>query len=169
MASSEASTKLFDALNEGYDALIDAVRAANDRGHRVSTALLEDAQRGQREAVDLAKKWAEAPFDLVGFYSSVVDVSSKAQGRSLEVARQWFGEMADAQQETREVLQRMIRANRSAGEAAVKVARGFFTRASEAVQSASQASTAPSGDGRRTREPAKTAEAVTDESGDAGL
>jgi hypothetical protein len=165
MASNDAPKKFFDAVNEGYDAFIDAVRAASDRGHRVSTALIEDAQRSQRETIDLAKKWAEAPLDVVGFYSSVVDVSTRAQSRSLEAARQWFGEMADAQQETREVLQRMITANRQAGEAAVQVARGLFSRASEAVQSASTAAL-PSGDGRRTREPAR---AESDSSGDAGL
>ena len=159
MASNDASAKFFDALNEGYDALIDAVRATNDRGHRVSTALIEDAQRGQREAVDLTRKWIEAPLDVVGLSGSVIDTATKAQSRSLEATRQWFGEMADAQKESRQMLQRLVGAGRGAGEAAVSGARGFFNRASEVVQSSTQSNTTPGGDGRRgAREPARSAE-----------
>ncbi len=149
MAGNDASVRFFDAVNEGYDALIDAVRIVNDRGHRVSTALIEDAQRGQRETVELAKKWAEAPLDVVGLSGSVIDTTTKAQSRSIEVARQWFGEMADAQQETRQALQRVLNASRSAGEASVSGARGFFDRASEVVQTAAQPAGARVSDGRK--------------------
>lgn len=152
MASNDATVKFFSALNEGYDAFIDSIRAANDRGHRMSTAVIEDVQRGQREAVELATKWAEAPLDFTSLSSSLADASSKAQNRSLEVTRQLFGEMAEAQEESREVFQKVVNANRSAGEAAVGVVRGYFTRASEAVQSATQSPGANGGDGRSTGE-----------------
>ncbi len=165
MAGNDATVKFFSAMNEGYDAFIDTIRAANDRGHRMSTALIEDVQRGQREAVELATKWAEAPLDLASLSSSLADASTKAQNRSLEVTRQLFGEMAEAQEKSREVFQRVVNANRSAGEAAIGVARGFFTRASEAVQSAAQSTAATGADGRRTaREPSRTAQAANDES-----
>ena len=143
MAGNEAAGKFFDALNESSDALIDAIRAANDRGHRVSTAVIESAQEGQREAVELAKKWIGAPFDLAGFYSTLIESATRAQGRALEVTRQWFGELADAQKETREILQRVVKANRAVNEASADVARGVFSRATEVVQSTSL------GDGRR--------------------
>ena len=152
MAGNDATVKFFGAMNEGYDAFIDTIRAANDRGHRMSTALIEDVQRGQREAVELATKWAEAPLDLASLSSSIADASTKAQNRSLEVTRLLFGEMAEAQEESREVFQRVVNANRSVGEAAIGVARGFFTRASEAVQSATQSPGANGGDGRSTGE-----------------
>lgn len=161
MAGNEATTKFFEALNEGSDALIDAVRAANDRGHRVTTAFIEEAQEGQREAVELAKKWVAAPFDIAGFYSSLIESTTKAQGRALDITRQWFGEMADAQKEAREIIQRMVKANRRANEATIDFARGIFNRASEAVQ------TTTTGDGRRAareprepRESPKTAEVM---------
>lgn len=155
MTGSDAATKYIEALNQGSDAFIDAVRAANDRGHRFSTALLEQAQEGQREAVELAKKWAATPFDFFALYSSLLETTSKGQSRALDVTRQWFGELADAQKESREYLQRMVAANRTAGEATVELARGVFTRASEAVQSATE------GNGRRAiREPARTSEAA---------
>lgn len=138
MADSSASAKFFEAMNDGFDAFIDAVRAANDRGHRVSAALIENAQQGQREAVGLAKQWAQAPLDVAGLSSSVVDVTTKAQGRSLDATRQWFGELAGAQEEYRQLIQRVIQSNRAAGEAAAEMARGWFSRAGEAVQSLSK-------------------------------
>jgi hypothetical protein len=69
--------------------------------------------------------------------------------------------MADAQQESREVLQRIVNANRNVNEAAVEMARGMFTRAGEAVQSVGRTSNSSSGDGRRTalREGAREASA----------
>ena len=149
MAGTDASEKFYAAINEGYDALVDAVRAVNDRGHRISTALIEDAQRGQRETADLAKKWVEAPLDFVGFSGSLIDTTTKAQSRSIEAARQWFGEMAEAQQETRQALQRVLTASRSAGEASVIGARGIFDRTSDAVQSAVQPTAAKASDGRK--------------------
>jgi len=134
MAGNEAEGKFFEAMNESSDALIDAVRAANDRTHRFSTALIEQAQESQRETVELAKKWMAAPFDVLGFYGALVESATKTQGRALEVTRQWFGELAEAQKETRDIVQRIITANRSAGAASVDLARGAVTRATEAVQ-----------------------------------
>lgn len=164
MAGNDASAKFFEALNESYDALIDTIKAANERGHRVSASVIEDAQRGQREAVDLAKTWIDAPLDAAGFYSALLEATTKAQSRSLDVTRQWFNELGDAQKETREVLQRMANANRTAGEAAVDLARGAFSRTGEVIRSASQVAAnatnaAEAGDGRRTRETAKAAQA----------
>ena len=152
MAGNDATTKIFDALNESSDALIDAVRAANDRTHRFSTALIEQAQEGQREAVELTKKWMAAPFDLLSLYGVFIENSTKAQRRTLDVTRQWFGELSDAQKETREVLQRVVSANRHAGEATMEFARGLFSRG-EAAQ--------PAGDGngrKPARETAKSSE-----------
>lgn len=158
MAANEAAEKLYGALNEGSDALIDAVRAANDRGHRFTTALIEQAQESQRDAVELTKKWAEAPFDFLGLLSSLSETTTKAQGRALDATRQWFGEMADAQKETRDLIQHMLNANRAASEAGVDMARGMFSRATEAVTAATD------GNGRRTaREAAKATTANSDD------
>jgi hypothetical protein len=149
MASKESTNKLFEAVNDGSDAWIDAIRAANDRAHRISTAVLQEVQEGQRESVELAKRWADAPLDIFGFYSAVIESTTKAQGRALDVTRQWFGEMADVQKETRQVSQRLMNANRTAGEAFLDYARGVFSQASQVIST--------NGDNRRsaTREPAK--------------
>ena len=146
MAGNDAAQKFFEAMNESSDALIDGVRAASDRGHRLSAALIEQAQEGQREAAEFARKWANAPFDFSGLFSSLVDSTTKAQGRVVEGARQWFNEMGEVQKETREIVQRVIDANRKANEAGVEVVRGMFSRAGEAVQSITD------GNGRTARE-----------------
>jgi len=146
MAGNDAAQKYFEAMNESSDALIDGVRAASDRGHRLSAALIEQAQEGQREAAEFARKWANAPFDFSGLFSSLVESTTKAQGRVVEGARQWFNEMGEVQKETREIVQRVIDANRKANEAGVEMARGMFSRAGEAVQSITD------GNGRTARE-----------------
>jgi hypothetical protein len=160
-----SANRVYDSLNDGYDAIIDAVRAANDRGHRVSTALIEDAQRSQREAVDLVKRWADAPLDILGLYSAFVENTTKAQSRALEATREWFGELANAQQESRQVIQRIATANRAAGEAAMDAARGAFSRAGEVVQNANRSATATAtaADGRRTRETTRTPDSDSDD------
>ncbi|MCH8025742.1 MAG: hypothetical protein IH866_03000 [Chloroflexi bacterium] len=152
MAANEATEKLFDAINESSDAMIDAVRAASDRGHRFSAAVIEQAQESQREAVELTRKWIDAPLDFLGLLTSMTETTTKAQGRALDSTRQWFDEMGEAQKESREVIQRVVNANRAAGEATVELTRGIFTRANEAVQSATV------GNGRKA---AKTTAAVT--------
>lgn len=136
MAANEATGKLFDAMNESSDAMIDAVRAASDRGHRFSAAVIEQAQESQREAVELTRKWIDAPLDFLGLLTSMTETTTKAQGRALDATRQWFGEMGEAQKESRDMIQRIVNANRAAGEATVELTRGIFTRANEAVQSA---------------------------------
>ena len=160
MAANEATTKLFDAMNESSDAVVDAVRAANDRGHRFSTAFIEQAQEGQREAVELTRKWIDAPLDFLGLLSSMTETTTKAQGRALDATRQWFGEMAEAQQESRDVIQRMVNANRAVGEATVELTRGIFTRANDAVQSAT------AGNGRKAVKAPATASKSADSSAD---
>ena len=160
MAANEATAKLFDAMNESSDALVDAVRAANDRGHRFSTALIEQAQESQREAVELTRKWIDAPLDFLGLLTSITETTTKAQGRALDATRQWFGEMAEAQQESRDVIQRMVNANRAAGEATVELTRGIFSRANEAVQSAT------AGNGRKAAKAGATVSKSADSSAD---
>jgi hypothetical protein len=150
MAGNDASAKFFEAVNESSDTLIDAIRAGNDRNHRIATGMIEEAQEGQRELVDLAKKWVANPLDILGFYSSIVDSTTKAQARGLDITRQWFAEMAAMQKETRQVLQKLATANRNAGEASLDVARGMFSR------TAAQVNAGTNGDGRRaSRETAK--------------
>ncbi|MBF6600803.1 MAG: hypothetical protein IVW36_09875 [Dehalococcoidia bacterium] len=123
MAQNEAIDKYFEALTDSYDAIIDAIKAGNERGLRVSSSLLSEAQRGQREAVQLGRKFAGDPTDVRGFYRAMMESTTKAQGRALELTRQMFDELSESGSETRDTIEKVVKAQRAAGEAAVAAAR----------------------------------------------
>lgn len=129
-----AVDKYFDALTQSYDAIIDAIKAGNERGYRISNNLLAEAQRGQRESVELGKKFAEDPTDVAGFYRALMESSTKAQGRTLELARQMFDEFSETRTEGREVIEKVIKAQRSAGEAAIEATRDVASTAADRVR-----------------------------------
>ena len=129
-----AVDKYFDALTESYDAIIDAIKLANERGFRLSNNLLAEAQKGQRESVDLGKKFADDITDVAGFYRAAMESATKAQGRTLEFARQVFDELSQSRDETRVVVEKVFNAQRAAGEAAVEAARDVASTAGERVR-----------------------------------
>src|SRR5438093_1069264 len=83
MPRTENVDKFFTAVNEAYDALLDAAKSANDRGYRVSRQLIDEVERDQREAIDLTRRIASSPRDVSGFYTAPVlrGVSFSAFGR----------------------------------------------------------------------------------------
>ena len=129
-----ATDKYFDALTDSYDAIIDAIKIGNERGFRLSNNLLAEAQKGQREAVDLGKKLAEDPTDISGYYKSMMESATKAQGRTLEFARQVFDELSTSRDETRQVFEKVFTSQRAAGEAAVEAARDMASTTGERVK-----------------------------------
>ncbi len=135
--------KFFDAVDDAYDVLMDTLKAGTDRGYRVSKGLIEQAQKGQQESLKLARTIATSPTDIAKGSSAVVETVTNAQGRVLEVSRQWVDEALDSQQEGREALRRLIEANRRAGEATIEASRGLFGRARERAREVAR--TGPSG------------------------
>jgi hypothetical protein len=130
---SEAEEKFFDALNESYDALLGAIEGGSERGYRVSKEFIEEARKAQRDAVELGKKLVGAPTDVAGFYGALVEASSKAQSRTVELAREWLGELGESGKEARDAIQKVMKANEAAARAAVDAARSGFARAREAA------------------------------------
>ncbi len=129
-----AVDRYFDALSESYDAIIEAAKAGNERGFRASNNLLAEAQRGQRESVELGKKFAEDPTDIGGFYRAVMESTTKAQGRALELTRQMFDELSESRTETRDVIEKVVKAQRAAGEAAVEAVRDVASVTADRVR-----------------------------------
>jgi len=126
--------KYFDALTESYDAIIEAIKMGNERGFRISNNLLAEAQKGQREAVEVGKRLAEDPTDLAGAYRAMMESATKAQGRTLEFARQVFDELSQSRDESRQVWEKVFTAQRTAGEAAVEAARDVASTAGERIR-----------------------------------
>ena len=129
-----AIDKYFEALTESYDALLEAIKLGNERGYRVSNNLLAEAQRGQRESVELGKKFATDPTDIGGFYRAAMESTTKAQGRALELARQMFDELSESRSEARETIEKVVKSQRAAGEAAIEAARDVAGVAVERVR-----------------------------------
>jgi len=129
-----AIDKYFEALTESYDAIIEAVKASNERGYRITSNLIAEAQRGQREQVELGKAFAADPTDFGGFFRAAMESTTKAQGRALELARQLFDELNESRSEGRETFEKVIRAQRSAGEAAVEAARDVTSTTVERIR-----------------------------------
>src|SRR5437867_3018861 len=133
MSRTENVDKFFDAVTIAYDALLDAAKSSNERGYRVSRRLIDEIERGQREAIDLTRRLAESPRDVSGFYSSALRTVTDSQGRALELTRQLLDEVSDGQREGRETMRRVIDANRNAGQAAIEATRDTVNRAGRAV------------------------------------
>ncbi len=66
MSKTESQEKFFDALNDSYEAIIEAIKAGNERGYRFSKTLIEEVEKGQGEVLELAKKWALYRQDYCG-------------------------------------------------------------------------------------------------------
>jgi hypothetical protein len=152
MPQTSSIDKFFNAIDDAYDVILDTVKAGADRGHRVSKGLIEQTQKGQREALELAHTVATSPTDLGKASGAVVETLTKTQGRVLETSRQWLDEALDSQQEGREALRRWIDANREAGEAVVEASRGMFGRAQERAREAIR----PDRDGSRAKAQSET-------------
>ncbi len=129
-----AADKYFEALTESYDAIIEAVKAGNERGYRISNNLIQEAQKGQREAVELGRKFADDPTDIGGFYRGLMESATAAQGRALELARQMFDELSESRTESRDVIEKVVKAQRVAGEAAVEAARDVASVTADRVR-----------------------------------
>ena len=128
--------KFFDAVNDVYDTLLDAVKTSNDRGYRVSRKLIDEVERGQRDVIDTARRFATAPGDVAGFYSTAVRSVTDAQGRALELTRQFLDEVTDSGREARDTIRKVVEANREAGQAAIGATREAVQKTAPAVEQA---------------------------------
>lgn len=136
MAKTENVDKFFDAVNDVYDTLLDAVKSANDRGYRISRKLIDEVERGQRDTLDLTRQAASSPRDVSGFYSAAVRNVTDAQGRALELTRQFLDEVTDGGREARDTVRKVIEANRDAGQAAIGATRDVVQKTAPRVEQA---------------------------------
>ena len=125
--------KFFDAINETYGAFISGIEAAEERGHRVSQRLLNEARKSEEEVSALARTWVDAPSSVYENLEAMIDAQTRARHRALELARDSLKGAEAYRAEVREALRRMIRANRTGADAVVDVARSATSRAARQV------------------------------------
>src|SRR3990172_1868528 len=142
MAQKSSADKFFDAVDNAYDVVLDTLKAGVDRGYRVSKGLIEQAQTGQHEALELAQSVAKAPTNVANATGAVVQTLTKTQGRVLQISPPWIDEKPHPPQQTPPAApaprgagggapRRLSAANRRAGEAVIEPPRGLFGRARE--------------------------------------
>lgn len=136
MATKTVATrdKFFDAINECFDAFITGLEATEERGHKASRNLLDETRKGERELAALAKTWVDTPTSFFENFGAMIDLQTRAQVRTLELARDALQEAGAYRADLQEAMQRMIRANRQAAEALVEAARTATSQAAEQAE-----------------------------------
>lgn len=129
----ERINRLFDNVNESQDAFLDVMRSGNERAYRFSKIVIEEAGRTQREQAELAKQWMEAPLDPIGLTKSAMDTFTRRQRRRLELGRTFVSDIASIREETRDVVQRVVDANREAVSVGVAAGRDAASSAGQEI------------------------------------
>lgn len=123
--ANEQAQKYYDSLIASYDILVDAIGKANERGIKVAKELASDVAKGQREALELGKKLAGEPTDYAQFYTAVLEATTAAQGRALAFTQSAYQEALNASGDARDVVQKLVEANKETAQAAVEVAKNW--------------------------------------------
>lgn len=167
MATAKTTTRdrFFSAVNEANDALIDVLEATEERGHRVSQALLKEARKGEQELTALAERWVEEPAAFFENVQTAVEVQGRAQQRALELARDALNGAGEYRADVQEALQRIISANSDAAKALVEAARSAASRAAEQVEELPRPRRAQPTTRRPTRIPVSDAEVAERKAG----
>ena len=127
--------KFFDALDESFEALLDAVRSGNERGYRFSRRLVNEAEQAQRDLIHLGRRFARQPRDVRGLYQSSVELARRGVSNSVLLTREWMDGAQEARRDVRETARKVIRANRTAAQA---LGAAVQATATDLVQSASE-------------------------------
>jgi hypothetical protein len=126
--------RFLDAVDETYSALLTALEATEKRGHKVSAKTLEEARKGEKELVILARQWADSPTSVYENLTAMIDAQFRAQQRVLELAREALSGAGEYRTEVQEALRQVIKANRKASDATVEAARETVSHAVERVR-----------------------------------
>ncbi len=134
MARSTAIDKYFEALTESYDAIIEAIKAGNGRGYRIASHLLTEAQHGQHDMLELGRRFASQPADIRGLYRATTESATRSRERARAFGGQLLDEFAAARMETRNTIDRVVKAQRAAGDATVAATRDVASVTIERVR-----------------------------------
>src|SRR5881409_32578 len=84
--------RLSDAILERQAGIFDVIRSATDRNHRFTRSLIESARQGNREWLEVGRRWVTRPTDVTGVYDAIADAVGNAQQRTIALSREWFEE-----------------------------------------------------------------------------
>jgi hypothetical protein len=109
--------KFFDALDESFNAILDAIRAGNERGYRFSKRLTNEVEQAQLELSHLGRRFARDPRDLQSLYQSSVELARRAVTTSATLSREWMAGAQEAGRDARQTVVKVVQANRAASQA----------------------------------------------------
>ena len=151
--------RIFDALSESSQAVVERVKAGNERAGRVAAAVIREAEWAQNEALGVGRQFVTSPTDLIGNDGVLYQKTIEAQERAFDFGRQWIDEMATATRESRGAFERIARANITVGQPAVDAAREIVSRTRQVIQPGiTQVSQAAQAAGRSTTRRASQSE-----------
>ena len=88
-AAREATTaadRVSNAILERQASVFDLIRANTDRNHRFTRSLIESYRQGNREWLEVSRRWVKNPTDVTGIYEAVSDAIGNAQQRTIALA-----------------------------------------------------------------------------------
>ena len=106
-AAREATTtadRVSNAILERQTSVFDLLRANTDRNHRFTRSLIESYRQGNRDWLEVGRRWVKNPTDVTGIYEAVSDAIGNGQQRTIALSREWFEDTVESQRESREVL-----------------------------------------------------------------
>ena len=96
--------RYFDAVVERQATLFDAIRNGDERYHRFARSLIEGVRQNSHDWIEVRRRWASNPMDLVGLYETASEAVGNSQSRSLALARELLDDALESQREGQEVL-----------------------------------------------------------------
>src|SRR4029450_10606121 len=120
-ATRQATTttdRLSDAILDRQAGVFALIRSAAERNHRFTRSLIESPRQGNREWLEVGRRWVTRPTDVTGVYEAIADAVGNAQERTIALAREWFEDALDTQRETRQLVRQGLGDAREAVERA---------------------------------------------------
>jgi hypothetical protein len=93
--------RLSNAILERQASIFDVIRSTSDRNHRFTRSLLESYRQGNRDWLEVGRRWVKNPVDVTGIYEAFADAVGNAQQRTLALSREWFEDAVESQRESR--------------------------------------------------------------------
>jgi hypothetical protein len=119
-AARETTTadRLSNAILERQASIFDLIRANTDRNHRFTRSLIESYRQGNRDWLEVGRRWVKSPTDVSSIYEAVSDAIGNAQQRTIALSREWFEDTVESQRESRVILRQGLGDAREAVERA---------------------------------------------------
>jgi hypothetical protein len=106
-ATREAATtadRVSNAILERQASIFDIIRSTSDRNHRFTRSLIESYRQGNRDWLEVGRRWVANPTNVTGIYEALSDAIGNSQQRTIALSREWFEDAVESQRESRQLV-----------------------------------------------------------------